>query len=52
MPDLITRLRDVVIANRILAHEGVVDAYGHVSVHHPDNPQRYLLCLVVQSLLL
>ena len=43
MPDLITCLRDVVIANRILAHEGVVDAYGHVSVRHPDNPQRYLL---------
>ena len=36
-------LRDVVIANRILAHEGVVDAYGHVSVRHPLDPTRYLL---------
>src|SRR3989442_8201053 len=36
-------LRDVVIANRILAHEGVVDAYGHVSVRHPLDPARYLL---------
>lgn len=36
-------LRDVVIANRILAHEGVVDAYGHVSVRHPLDPRRYLL---------
>jgi HCOMODA/2-hydroxy-3-carboxy-muconic semialdehyde decarboxylase len=35
--------RDVVIANRILAMEGVVDAYGHVSVRHPDDPNRYFL---------
>src|SRR3989475_2448668 len=36
-------LRDVVIANRILAHEGVVDAYGHVSGRYPLDPTRYLL---------
>lgn len=36
-------IRNLVIANRILAHEGVVDAYGHVSIRHPDNPQHYLL---------
>ena len=36
-------IREVVIANRILAHEGVVDAYGHVSVRHPQDPARYLL---------
>lgn len=41
--DLIQCMRDVVIANRILAHEGVVDAYGHVSVRHPDDPGKYLL---------
>ena len=35
--------RELVIANRILAHEEVVDAYGHVSVRHPDDPGRYLL---------
>jgi ribulose-5-phosphate 4-epimerase/fuculose-1-phosphate aldolase len=35
--------RDLVHANRILAHEGVVDAYGHVSVRHPDNPEHFLL---------
>ncbi len=35
--------RDLAIANRILAHEGVVDAYGHVSVRHPERPDRYLL---------
>ncbi len=36
-------LRELVIANRILAREGVVDAFGHVSIRHPDNPNRYLL---------
>ena len=35
--------RDVVIANRILAREDVVDAYGHVSMRHPQDPGRYLL---------
>ena len=36
-------LRDLVVANRILANEGVVDAYGHVSVRNPDTPERYFL---------
>ncbi len=36
-------MREVVIANRILANERVVDAYGHVSVRHPLDPTRYLL---------
>jgi ribulose-5-phosphate 4-epimerase/fuculose-1-phosphate aldolase len=35
--------RDLVIANRVLAMEGVVDAYGHIAARHPDNPNRYLL---------
>jgi HCOMODA/2-hydroxy-3-carboxy-muconic semialdehyde decarboxylase len=43
MTDLDRALADLVIANRILAHENVVDAYGHVSVRHPHNPERYLL---------
>ena len=43
MSELERALRDLVIANRILANEGVVDAYGHVSMRHPDNPERYLL---------
>ena len=34
---------DVALANRILAREGVVDAYGHVSRRHPDRPDRFLL---------
>lgn len=36
-------IRDLVIANHILGHEGVVDAFGHVSIRHPDNPGRYFL---------
>jgi len=36
-------LRELVIANRILANEGVVDAFGHVSIRHPDNPERFVM---------
>lgn len=35
--------RDLVIANRILAHMHVVDAYGHVSIRHPLDPTRHFL---------
>jgi ribulose-5-phosphate 4-epimerase/fuculose-1-phosphate aldolase len=34
---------DLVAASRILAHHGVLDAWGHVSIRHPKNPERYLL---------
>src|SRR5262245_44867018 len=36
-------IRDLVIANRILAREDVLDAYGHVSARHPTKPDHYLL---------
>jgi ribulose-5-phosphate 4-epimerase/fuculose-1-phosphate aldolase len=36
-------IRDLVIANRILAKEDVVDAYGHVSIRNPDDPNRFFL---------
>jgi HCOMODA/2-hydroxy-3-carboxy-muconic semialdehyde decarboxylase len=36
-------IEELVTANRILAREGIVDSFGHVSVRHPDDPQRYLL---------
>ena len=36
-------IRDLVLANHILAHYGIVDAFGHVSVRHSRNPLRYLL---------
>ncbi len=36
-------IEDLVAANRILADQGVLDAYGHVSIRHPANPNRYLV---------
>lgn len=36
-------IRDLVTANRILGHEGVVDAFGHISIRHPERPDRYFL---------
>ena len=30
-------------ANRMIANEGVLDAFGHVTMRHPDDPQRYLM---------
>ena len=36
-------LIDLVAAYRILAAQGVIDAYGHVSLRSPRNPQRYYL---------
>lgn len=41
MPDDVRR--DLVAANRILGHEGILDAFGHVSVRHPENPAHFLL---------
>jgi ribulose-5-phosphate 4-epimerase/fuculose-1-phosphate aldolase len=36
-------LDELVTANRILAREGVVDSFGHISVRHPERADRYLL---------
>jgi HCOMODA/2-hydroxy-3-carboxy-muconic semialdehyde decarboxylase len=41
--DLADIRRQIALANRILANEGVLDAFGHVSLRHPGNPDRYLL---------
>ena len=43
MNQLERAIRNLVIGNRILAHEGVVDAYGHISMRHPERPDRFLL---------
>lgn len=43
MTKLESSVRQLVIANRILANQEVVDAYGHVSIRHPDNPSHFLL---------
>lgn len=34
---------ELVIANRILANQDVVDAYGHVSMRNPRNPHSFLI---------
>jgi ribulose-5-phosphate 4-epimerase/fuculose-1-phosphate aldolase len=35
-------IQDLIIANRIIANEGIVDAFGHVSIRDPRNPNRYI----------
>jgi len=36
-------IEELVTANRILANLGIVDSFGHVSVRHPDNKNRYFI---------
>ena len=43
MAKLADLIEELVTANRILAREGVVDSFGHISARDPDNPQHYLL---------
>jgi ribulose-5-phosphate 4-epimerase/fuculose-1-phosphate aldolase len=44
VPDRYAPLRhELAVANRILAQEGVIDAFGHVSVRHPGDAGRYFL---------
>ena len=37
------KLDELVTANRILGRENVCDAFGHVSIRHPDRNDRYFL---------
>ncbi|NIJ09235.1 HCOMODA/2-hydroxy-3-carboxy-muconic semialdehyde decarboxylase [Sphingomonas vulcanisoli] len=34
---------DLALANHILAHQHVLDGFGHVSMRHPERPDHYLL---------
>lgn len=43
MSSLKDAIENLVTANRILANEDVVDGYGHVSIRHPENPDRFLI---------
>ena len=36
-------IEDVVAANRILYREGIVDGFGHVTVWHNRDPNRFLM---------
>ena len=44
MPDTLADLRrDLAAAYRIVANEGILDAFGHISLRNPNNPKRYFL---------
>lgn len=36
-------VHDIVAASRILAAEGIIDSFGHVSARHPERPDRFFL---------
>jgi HCOMODA/2-hydroxy-3-carboxy-muconic semialdehyde decarboxylase len=38
-----TTLSELALSYRILVNERVLDAYGHVSIRHPKNPNRFLM---------
>lgn len=40
-------LEELAAASRILADQGVVDAFGHVSLRHPNAPDRFLMSRAV-----
>jgi len=42
-PVIASIIADLAAASRILATHGVVDAFGHVSLRHPEVPGRYLM---------
>jgi ribulose-5-phosphate 4-epimerase/fuculose-1-phosphate aldolase len=42
--DSLAQVREeIAVANRILSNEGVVDAFGHASVRHPTDPNRFFI---------
>jgi ribulose-5-phosphate 4-epimerase/fuculose-1-phosphate aldolase len=44
MPDnLAETLHELIVSTRILANQKVLDAFGHVSVRHPANPEHYFI---------
>ena len=44
MADNLAQARhDLAVANRVLSYEGIIDAFGHVSMRHPTKPDRYLI---------
>ncbi len=36
---------ELAIANRLLSNEGIIDAFGHVSCRHPEDPTRFYLAV-------
>jgi len=44
VPDILNEARvKLARANRMIANEGVLDAFGHVTMRHPTDPGRYLM---------
>ena len=44
MPNKLIEAREQLArANRMIANEGVLDAFGHVTIRHPSDPGRYLM---------
>jgi HCOMODA/2-hydroxy-3-carboxy-muconic semialdehyde decarboxylase len=44
MTDALHEVREKIsIANRMLANEGILDAFGHVSMRHPTNSDRFFI---------
>ena len=41
--DLAELFHELIVATRILANQNVLDAFGHVSVRSPRDPQRYFI---------
>jgi len=46
-PDLAALLDDLVIANHILYHQGVVDGFGHVSARNPAQPDHFFMARAI-----
>ena len=43
MVNLTSVLYDLISANHILHYHSIVDAYGHISVRHPEDPSIFIL---------
>ena len=43
MANLDSVIHDLITANHILHYHSVVDAYGHISARHPDDPSIFIL---------
>jgi len=41
--ELNAAIEELVMANKILYNEGVVDGFGHISVRHPEKQDRFLI---------
>ena len=45
--ELTALIDDLVAANRILYHQGILDGFGHVSMRHPTRPDRFFMAKAI-----